>query len=92
MPTQRTHTNLALRYAAASHVGKVWTNNEDAAYAGPSLLAVADGMGGHAAGEAANQAGGPDNVTAVVADVTGGPAPRSPVLVVGAATDGRETG
>jgi protein phosphatase len=261
MPTQRTHTNLALRYAAASHVGKIRTNNEDAAYAGPSLLAVADGMGGHAAGEvaaqiairslapvdtevavetlidtlgravmaanqaiaaraaadpaaagmgttltallwsglhvavahigdsrayllrdgelylittdhtpeqllaegsgapprhstqltralnggvdtfpdltmrearlgdryllcsdglsgpvdaddlcavlstvaspgdavvrlveAANQAGGPDNVTAVVADVTGGPAPRSPVLVVGAATDGRETG
>ena len=30
-------------------------NNEDAVYAGPRLLAIADGMGGHAAGEVASK-------------------------------------
>ena len=34
---------LALRYAARSDVGLIRTNNEDAVYAGPRLLAVADG-------------------------------------------------
>ena len=31
------------------------TNNEDSVYAGARLLALADGMGGHAAGEVASQ-------------------------------------
>lgn len=44
---------LALRYAARSDVGLLRDGNEDAGYAGPRLLVVADGMGGHAAGEVA---------------------------------------
>ncbi len=44
---------LVLRYAIRSDVGLLREGNEDAAYAGPRLLAVADGMGGHAAGEVA---------------------------------------
>ena len=46
---------LALNFVAASDRGLVRTNNEDSAYAGPHLLVLADGMGGHAAGEVASQ-------------------------------------
>lgn len=47
-------TTRKFTYAAATHVGRVRSHNEDSGFAGPYLLIAADGVGGSAAGEVAS--------------------------------------
>jgi len=56
-------SGLSLRFVGRSEIGHVRKNNEDSGYACADLLVVADGMGGHSAGELASAA----TVAAVVA-------------------------
>ena len=56
---------ISFRHAASSHLGLVRSGNEDSGYADAHLLVIADGMGGHAAGELASAA----VVAAVCADI-----------------------
>jgi serine/threonine protein phosphatase PrpC len=47
---------MRLRYSALSDVGRVRRDNQDAGYAGPHLLVIADGVGGSARGDVASSA------------------------------------
>ena len=67
-----------MRHATASHVGLVYDHNEDRAYAGRRLVAVADGVGGEVAGEVASGL-----AIAAVADADTG-TPRLDALVADA--------
>jgi len=72
-------TTPALAWGAATDTGRVRTENEDAFVALPMVYGVADGMGGHAAGEVASAiaastmrdrlGGGAESVDVVVAAV-----------------------
>lgn len=57
---------MVFRFAGRSEIGNIRTNNEDAGYASNDVLIVADGMGGHAAGELASAA----TVASVVASTS----------------------
>ncbi len=79
---------LALRYAVRSDVGLLREGNEDSAYAGPHLLAVADGMGGYEAGEVASAA-----VISSVAPLDRRAMPESELIdaLAGAVTTAKQT-
>ncbi|MGI5328117.1 PP2C family protein-serine/threonine phosphatase [Actinomadura nitritigenes] len=73
---------LSLRYAAGTDIGRRRRRNEDSALAGPSLLAVADGMGGHPHGDVASAAA----VTALTEPpAPGDTAPGDPAAALAAA-------
>lgn len=52
--TPEVSPGIRFRSAARSHTGLIRSNNQDSGYAGPNMLLIADGMGGHAGGDVAS--------------------------------------
>jgi protein phosphatase len=73
---------VTLRYAASSHVGLVRDHNEDSHAATNRLLAVADGVGGEAAGEVASAI-----AIEAIGPIGKGKAPSDPAAVLRRAAD-----
>ena len=54
MPTSTASQQLFMYSTVVSDVGTVRSNNQDSAFAGEHLIAICDGMGGHAGGDTAS--------------------------------------
>jgi PPM family protein phosphatase len=78
---------LAIRYAAASDIGRVRKRNQDVGYAGPRLFAVADGFG--PAGDQASAAA--IDALRRLESAPLSPAPLSPMPVAGQVTGSGES-
>ncbi len=71
MPDAR--SALGIRFAAGSDIGRERARHEDSAYAGSRVLAVADGLGGHAGGAQASATA--IGALATLEDASGPPEP-----------------
>jgi serine/threonine protein phosphatase PrpC len=65
-PTPHVPTGLTLHFAAGSHRGLIQESNGDSGYAGPRLLAIADGTHGQAAGQAAGGVASSEVISTIV--------------------------